>query len=89
MWSYPNLRATHTVWGDTGIDGGMHNIRVMRNMMVNFASHPSCNQPAIGAGLLEPEPADDLPPEDPRSILRSLLTAANRVATGQTTINKD
>lgn len=30
------------------IDGGMHNIRVMRNMMVNSASHPFCNQPAIG-----------------------------------------
>ena len=30
------------------IDGGMHNIRVMRNMMLNSASHPMCNQPAIG-----------------------------------------
>jgi hypothetical protein len=30
------------------IDGSMHNIRVMRNMMVNSASHPFCNQPAIG-----------------------------------------
>ena len=55
------------------IDGSMHNVRVMRNMMVNFASHPFCNQPAIGAGLLDPEPAGDLPPEAPRSILRSLL----------------
>ena len=26
----------------------MHNIRVMRNMMVNSASHPLCNQPAVG-----------------------------------------
>lgn len=30
------------------IDGSMHNVRVMRNMMVNSASHPMCNQPAIG-----------------------------------------
>jgi len=30
------------------IDGGMHNIRVMRNMMINNASQPFCNQPAIG-----------------------------------------
>ncbi len=30
------------------IDGGMHNIRVMRNLMLNSASHPMCNQPAIG-----------------------------------------
>jgi hypothetical protein len=30
------------------IDGSMHNVRVMRNMMINSASHPFCNQPAIG-----------------------------------------
>ena len=30
------------------IDGSMHNIRVMRNMMLNSASHPMCNQPAAG-----------------------------------------
>jgi len=30
------------------IDGSMHNIRVLRNMMINSASHPFCNQPAIG-----------------------------------------
>src|SRR5436190_18222069 len=30
------------------VDGSMHNIRVMRNMMINSASHPFCNQPAIG-----------------------------------------
>jgi hypothetical protein len=30
------------------IDGSMHNVRVMRNIMVNSASHPFCNQPAIG-----------------------------------------
>jgi hypothetical protein len=30
------------------IDGSMHNVRVMRNMMLNSASHPMCNQPAIG-----------------------------------------
>ena len=28
------------------IDGGLHNIRVMRNVMMNSASHPMCNQPA-------------------------------------------
>ena len=33
------------------IDGGMHNVRVMRNMMVNSASHPFCNQPAIGGPI--------------------------------------
>ena len=30
------------------IDGSMHNIRVMRNLMINSASHPFCNQPSIG-----------------------------------------
>ena len=30
------------------IDGSMHNVRVMRNMMINNASRPSCNQPALG-----------------------------------------
>ena len=30
------------------IDGSMHNVRVMRNMMINNASQPYCNQPAIG-----------------------------------------
>jgi hypothetical protein len=29
-------------------DGGMHNVRVMRNMMINSASHAFCNQPTIG-----------------------------------------
>jgi hypothetical protein len=29
-------------------DGGMHNIRIMRNMMLNSASHPFCNQPELG-----------------------------------------
>ena len=33
------------------IDGSMHNIRVMRNMMLNSASHPMCNQPAIGGPI--------------------------------------
>jgi hypothetical protein len=33
------------------IDGSMHNIRVMRNMMVNSASQPFCNQPAIGGPI--------------------------------------
>jgi len=30
------------------IDGSLHNIRVMRNLMLNSASHPMCNQPAGG-----------------------------------------
>ena len=30
------------------IDGSMHNVRVMRNMMINNASQPFCNQPALG-----------------------------------------
>jgi len=30
------------------VDGSTHNIRVMRNVMLNSASHPFCNQPAIG-----------------------------------------
>jgi peptidase M28-like protein len=29
-------------------DGGMHNVRVLRNMMINSASHAFCNQPALG-----------------------------------------
>jgi hypothetical protein len=29
-------------------DGGMHNIRVMRNMMINSASHAFCTQPSNG-----------------------------------------
>ncbi len=29
-------------------DGGMHNIRVLRNVMINSASHAFCNQPAVG-----------------------------------------
>jgi hypothetical protein len=33
------------------IDGSMHNIRVMRNVMLNSASHPMCNQPAIGGPI--------------------------------------
>lgn len=29
-------------------DGGMHNIRVLRNLMLNSASHAFCNQPSVG-----------------------------------------
>jgi len=29
-------------------DGGMHNIRVLRNMFINHASHAFCNQPVLG-----------------------------------------
>jgi len=30
------------------VDGSMHNVRVMRNMMINSASHALCNQPSVG-----------------------------------------
>jgi hypothetical protein len=33
------------------IDGSLHNVRVMRNMMINSASHPMCNQPAVGGPI--------------------------------------
>ena len=29
-------------------DGSMHNIRILRNMFINHASHAFCNQPALG-----------------------------------------
>jgi hypothetical protein len=29
-------------------DGSMHNVRIVRNMMINSASHAFCNQPAVG-----------------------------------------
>jgi len=29
-------------------DGGMHNIRIMRNVLVNHPSHVFCNQPTLG-----------------------------------------
>jgi len=29
-------------------DGGMHNVRIMRNVMINSASHAFCNQPSVG-----------------------------------------
>ena len=29
-------------------DGSLHNIRVMRNMLINHASHAFCNQPSLG-----------------------------------------
>jgi hypothetical protein len=29
-------------------DGSMHNIRVLRNMFINHASHAFCNQPSLG-----------------------------------------
>ena len=30
------------------VDGSMHNVRVMRNLMINNASQPYCNQSVIG-----------------------------------------
>ena len=32
-------------------DGGLHNVRIMRNMMLNSASHPMCNQPTLGGPI--------------------------------------
>jgi hypothetical protein len=29
-------------------DGGMHNVRIMRNLIINSASHAFCNQPVLG-----------------------------------------
>src|SRR5690606_33800547 len=29
-------------------DGSMHNVRVLRNMFINHASHAFCNQPTLG-----------------------------------------
>jgi hypothetical protein len=33
------------------MDGSMHNIRVMRNMLINSASHPISTQPAVGGPI--------------------------------------
>jgi hypothetical protein len=33
------------------VDGSLHNVRVMRNLMLNSASHPMCNQPAVGGPI--------------------------------------
>jgi hypothetical protein len=33
------------------IDGSMHNVRVMRNMMINSASHPFTNQPSLSGPI--------------------------------------
>ena len=59
-------------------DGSMHNVRVMRNMMINSASHAFCNQPAIRrADLLDPEhrvsPAGRIDAADQRIGGRDLL----------------
>lgn len=32
-------------------DGGMHNNRILRNMLINHSSHAFCNQPALGGPL--------------------------------------
>ena len=34
------------------MDGSMHNIRVMRNMLINSASHPMSTQPSVGGPIL-------------------------------------
>jgi hypothetical protein len=37
-------------------DGSLHNLRVMRNLMLNSASHAYCNQPTLsGPDLLDPQ----------------------------------
>ena len=33
------------------MDGSMHNIRVMRNVMINSASHPMSTQPSVGGPI--------------------------------------
>jgi hypothetical protein len=33
------------------MDGSMHNIRVMRNMLINSASHPMSTQPSVGGPI--------------------------------------
>ncbi len=33
------------------VDGSMHNIRVMRNMLINHPSHAFCNQPTMGGPI--------------------------------------
>jgi len=32
-------------------DGSLHNVRVMRNMLINHASHAMCNQPVLGGPI--------------------------------------
>jgi hypothetical protein len=33
------------------VDGSMHNIRIMRNMLINSASHPMSTQPSVGGPI--------------------------------------
>ena len=33
------------------MDGSMHNIRVMRNVLINSASHPMSTQPSVGGPI--------------------------------------
>ena len=33
------------------MDGSMHNIRIMRNMLINSASHPMSTQPSVGGPI--------------------------------------
>ena len=33
------------------MDGSMHNIRLMRNMLINSASHPMSTQPSVGGPI--------------------------------------
>ncbi len=59
-------------------DGSMHNIRIMRNMLINHPSHAFCNQPTLGGpGLLDPEhrvqPAGRFDSIDQRRGRRALL----------------
>jgi len=32
-------------------DGSLHNVRFMRNLMLNSASHAWCNQPVLGGPI--------------------------------------
>ena len=65
------------------IDGSLHNIRVMRNMMLNSASHPMCNQPAAGGPVywirnIVVSRARRLDADDERSGRRALLQQHDR-----------
>ena len=59
-------------------DGSMHNIRIMRNMLINHASHAFCNQPTLGGPVywirnIAYQPAGRFDAADQRRAGRDLL----------------
>ena len=58
-------------------DGSMHNIRIMRNMLINHPSHAFCNQPTLGDRCIgsetSPQPAGRLDTADQRRGRGALL----------------